>query len=125
MTSIDRVKDIEILTDDGGVRVHVRHDITVHNSVEVCTAVKKAWEGRGRPQRVVLDLSGVRHIDSSGIGALMEIRECTNRSGTRLVLFGLEEAPQRLLERTGLVRLFDVGERRDDPGLSRSGHLVF
>jgi len=109
MTSIDNVKDIEVLTDDGGVRVHVRHDITVHNSVEVCTAVKRALEERGRPERVVLDLSGVRRIDSSGVGALMRIRECTNRSGARLVLSGLKEAPQRLLERTGIIRLFGGG----------------
>jgi len=118
MTSIDNVKDIEVLTDDGGVRVHVRHDITVHNSVEVCTAVKRALEERGRPERVVLDLSGVRRIDSSGVGALMEIWECTNRSGARLGLSGLEEAPQRLLERTGIIRLFEVGENRGRPAIA-------
>ena len=118
MTSIDHVKDIEVLTDDGGVRVHVRHDITMHNSIEVCTAVKKAWEERGRPQRVILDLSGVRRIDSSGVGALMEISECTNRSGARLVLSGLEEAPQRLLERTGIIRLFEVGENLGRPAIA-------
>jgi anti-anti-sigma factor len=116
MTSIDHVKDIEVLTDDGEVRVHVRHDITMHNSIEVSTEVKRAWEERGRPQRVILDLSGVRRIDSSGVGALMEISECTNRSGARLVLSGLEEAPQRLLQRTGIIRLFEVRENhRPDP----------
>jgi anti-sigma B factor antagonist len=118
MTSIDHVKDIEVLTDDGEVRVHVRHDITMHNSIEVCTAVKKAWEERGRPQRVILDLSGVRRIDSSGVGALMEISEWANRSGARLVLSGLEEAPQRLLERTGIIRLFEVGENRGRPAIA-------
>ena len=118
MTSIDHVKDIEVLTDDGEVRVHVRHDITMHNSIEVCTEVKRAWEERGRPQRVILDLSGVRRIDSSGVGALMEISECTNRSGARLVLSGLEEAPQRLLERTGIMRLFEVGENRGRPAIA-------
>ena len=118
MTSIDNVKDIEVLTDDGGVRVHVRHDITVHNSFEVCTAVKRALEERGRPERVVLDLSGVRRIDSSRVRALMEIWECTNRSGARLGLSGLEEAPQRLLERTGIIRLFEVGENRGRPAIA-------
>jgi anti-anti-sigma factor len=115
MTSIDHVKDIEVLRDDGGVRVHVRHDITMHNATEVCTAVKKTWEERGRPQRVILDLSGVRRIDSSGVGALMEIWACTSRSGARLVLSGLEAAPQRLLGRTGIIRLFEVGENRGRP----------
>jgi anti-sigma B factor antagonist len=120
MTSIDHVKDIEVLTDDGEVRVHVRHDITMHNSIEVSTEVKRAWEERGRPQRVILDLSGVRRIDSSGVGALMEISERTNRSGARLVLSGLEEAPQRLLERTGIIRLFEVRENhRPDPSNKR------
>ena len=120
MTSIDHVKDIEVLTHDGEVRVHVRHDITMHNSIEVSTEVKRAWEERGRPQRVILDLSGVRRIDSSGVGALMEISERTNRSGARLVLSGLEEAPQRLLERTGIIRLFEVRENhRPDPSNKR------
>jgi len=48
MTSIDHVKDIDVLSDDGGVRVHVPHDITMHNSIEVCTAVKKKGLGGAR-----------------------------------------------------------------------------
>jgi hypothetical protein len=48
----------------------------------------------------------------------MEISECTNRSGARLVLSGLEEAPQRLLERTGIMRLFEVGENRGRPAIA-------
>ena len=118
MTSrVGPVVEIVASEDDDGLRVHVGKDITVHNSVHVCSAVYMAWTDRRRPQRITLDLSGARRIDSSGVGALMEIRERTNRLGARLVLCGLEESPRRLLERTGLIRLFEVGETAGNPAI--------
>jgi anti-anti-sigma factor len=108
MSVIDRSTSIEVSEDQGAVIVHVRSDITVKNSTEICEAVQSAWEEKGRPHRLILDLTGVQHIDSSGIGALMEIQQRMTNTNTMLVLTGLEEAPRRLLERTGISRLFEI-----------------
>jgi anti-anti-sigma factor len=112
MSVIDHAPEVEVLEDQHGTRVHVLGDITTRNSAEVSAAVQSALEEKGRLRRLVLDLSGVQHIDSSGIGALMEIQQRMQSANTRLVLTGMEEAPRKLLERTGISRLFDI--RADD-----------
>jgi ABC-type transporter Mla MlaB component len=70
--------------------------------------VQAAWEEKGRPRRVFMDLSGVQHIDSSGVGALMEIQQRAVRANVHLTLCKLENGPRRLLERTGISRLFEI-----------------
>ena len=114
MSVIDHSSAVEVSQDRGAVTVHVRSDITVKNSAEISAAVQSAWEEKGRPHHLVLDLSGVQHIDSSGIGALMEIHQRMENANTRLVISGLEAGPSRLLERTGINRLFDLRAGAND-----------
>src|SRR5215472_8525608 len=114
MSVIDRSSAVAVSEDRGAVTVHVPSDITVNNSAEISAAVQTAWEEKGRPHRLVLDLTGGQHIDSSGIGALMEIQQRMTNANTRLVISGLEEGPRRLWDRTGIGRLFDIGAGADD-----------
>jgi anti-sigma B factor antagonist len=61
-----------------------------------------------RPARLVLDLNGVVHIDSSGVGTLLEGLRKADRSQVRFVLCGLNDAARRMLERTRLSLVFDT-----------------
>jgi anti-anti-sigma factor len=99
------------------VYVTVPGDITVGNSAETVSAAIAEWEEHGRPRRMVLDLSNVQRIDSSGVGALMEIRQRVSKADTRVEVRGLHDSPRRLLDRTGIARLFEISER---PGTSRT-----
>jgi anti-anti-sigma factor len=93
------------------VYVEVPGDITVRNSAETVAAAIAEWEQHGRPRRMVLDLSNVQRIDSSGVGALMEIRQRVSEAETRVELRGFHDGPRRLLERTGIARLFEISDR--------------
>jgi anti-anti-sigma factor len=90
------------------VCVTISGGLTVRNAAETVATVLADWEEHGRPNRVVLDLSSVHRIDSSGVGALMEIRHRLDEASAQLVLRGLEEGPRRVLDRTGIARLFDI-----------------
>jgi anti-anti-sigma factor len=109
MTSIDSMADLYVTEDSQGLHVHVGNDITARNAEEVSASVSNAWESSSRPKHLIVDLRGVRRIDSAGAGALMEIRERMNRSNVAVTLSGLEPAPHRLLERTGIIDMFRTG----------------
>jgi anti-anti-sigma factor len=92
------------------VCVPIWGDITVRNSADIVESVVADWEKHGRPGRLILDLSGTRRIDSSGVGALMDIRRRVSEAGTRVVLSGVEEGPRRVLDRTGIARMFEIDD---------------
>ncbi len=54
-------------------------------------------------QRLVLDLSGLIHLDSTGIEALSELHQALDDRGVRLHLAGATGQPLSLLERSGFV----------------------
>src|ERR687885_531695 len=65
------------------------------------------------PQRLVVDLTDVRFIDSTALGVLIEARtRMTNRRAFLLASPGLET--RRALEVSGLARHFSVHESLDD-----------
>ncbi|MGH3337312.1 MAG: STAS domain-containing protein [Propionibacteriaceae bacterium] len=52
-------------------------------------------------RRLVLDLAGVRFIDSAGIGALLSIRERADRLRVEMALTNVPTQVERVLELTG------------------------
>ena len=64
------------------------------------------------PRTVRIDLSGVTHIDSSGVATLIEALKIARNCKTELRLQGLHDRLHRLLEATGILSLFDEGIER-------------
>lgn len=62
---------------------------------------------------VVLALDGVTFLGTSGLAALIELRENAQRSGTRLVLACTERRVLRPLGIAGLHHLFDIHDSVD------------
>ena len=59
-------------------------------------------------QKILLNLAGVRYIDSSGIGELIANYTTVGRSGGKLKLLSLTDRVQDLLVITKLLTVFDV-----------------
>lgn len=57
---------------------------------------------------VVIDLSAVTFIDSSGLGVLVGAQRNARRRGGELVLSGPTSATFKVLEMTGLHKLFTI-----------------
>jgi len=64
--------------------------------------------------KILLNLGGVRYIDSSGIGELIANYTTVGRSGGQLKLLNLTEKVQDLLVITKLLTVFDVYEAEAD-----------
>ncbi|HLH08681.1 MAG TPA: STAS domain-containing protein [Terriglobales bacterium] len=69
------------------------------------------------PQKrpIVLDLSQVSYMDSSGLGALVSVWASARRNGVELKLASLSERVKELLHLTSLDKLFAISRFPDTP----------
>jgi len=65
---------------------------------------------RSMPPAVMLDLSEVSYIDTSGLATLLEASRIARQQGTRLVLHGLQGQPRELLHFSQIDHLLDIAE---------------
>lgn len=91
--------DVAILDLDGEVRIG-------DSATALRSAIRElVAEGN---QKILLNLAGVRYIDSSGIGELIANYTTVGRTGGRLKLLSLTDKVQDLLVITKLLTVFDV-----------------
>lgn len=91
--------------DGGELTLVVTGDLDHATSHRLPEAVHESAEAEGAPERVVVDLSAVSFIDSTGLGALIRVQQdLTGEGGGTTVLRGLAPKFRRLLEMTGLDR---------------------
>lgn len=87
--------------------------IAVAGDLDIATAdhlFREAHEALRASQvdTLVLDLSGVAFLDSSGIGTLVELRNVATDTGGQLVLRRPSDRTRRLLEITALDSVFRI-----------------
>ncbi len=63
---------------------------------------------------LVIDLSGVSYMDSSGVGTMVYVKREVERRGRRLVLAGLQARVRGVLEITHLDKFFTIVDRVDE-----------
>ena len=63
--------------------------------------------------RIVLDLAGVRYVDSKGLGELIECYSASRSHGEPVRLLGVSERLADLLVVTKLVNVFECFDTRD------------
>jgi anti-sigma B factor antagonist len=101
----------EIARSDGTVVVSLAGELDLYNAHEVREALLECCAES--PDRLVVDLSGVKFIDSTALGVLIEARtKLPNRRGFLLAAPGLET--RRALEISGLDRHFAVHDSLDE-----------
>jgi len=88
------------------VTVLVRGDIDLREAGELRGVLADACSGAHRS--VLIDLSGVHFIGSSGLGVLARAGDEMHDAGRTLVIRGCSPALLRAFEVTGLRRVLDV-----------------
>jgi len=63
---------------------------------------------------VVLDLTGVRFVDSSGLGAFISCLRKLNAKGGDLKLSGMSTQVRAVFELVRMHRVFDIAATKDD-----------
>jgi anti-sigma B factor antagonist len=97
----------------GWPTVHVEGEVDISTVDQLVTALDKAES----EDRLLVDLSGVAFMDSTGLRALVERHQRFEESGRRLVLMLAPGPVTRLIELTGVDQkvevVADVGELPD------------
>ena len=91
----------------GAVVIAVSGDLDIATADELFREAHETLRG-GAPASLVLDLSGVAFLDSSGIGTLVELRNVATDTGGALTLRHPSDRTKRLLEITALDRVFTI-----------------
>jgi anti-sigma B factor antagonist len=90
----------------------VTGDIDLANSPEVRKALLSELKELRTP-RVVMNLSKVRSIDSSGVASLVEGLKASRDAGSRFILFGLSASAREVLQLSRLLKIFEVYDNEE------------
>ena len=71
-------------------------------------------EAIGRGSKVLVDLSGVAYIDSSGVASLVEAFQKAKKSGVEFALVSVNASARRVLELARLDKVFVIHENLSD-----------
>jgi anti-sigma B factor antagonist len=96
----------------GSVRVTIIHEprVDAKSGGELHAAIRQLIDGGDR--RIVIDLSAVRFIDSTGLGALVASFKHMGKSG-QLVLCGVCDAVVTLFKLTRMDKVFRLFPSRE------------
>jgi anti-sigma B factor antagonist len=90
----------------GSVLVRLRGDFDLYSCAEVRSEVEGLY-GEAETE-VVLDLSGVTFLDSSGLGTLIGLQKRANQGSGQLKLTGLTSQVQKIFDITHLTGAFTI-----------------
>jgi anti-sigma B factor antagonist len=71
---------------------------------------KAALDSLTKTQRLAINLTQVKYIDSSGIASLLEVLKEARKVGKRVMLFGVNGAVLQVLQLTRLTGVFEIVE---------------
>jgi anti-sigma B factor antagonist len=104
---------VEWIGDDRrAVVVEAVGDIDLHRSAEFQEELLALPEQR--PEQIIVDLSGVTYMDSSGVASLVKLLARVRRTNMALKLVGLTPRVRSVFEITRLETVFEIYPSREE-----------
>lgn len=107
----DDVLQIRSETREGGEIVAPEGDVDLSRSPTLRQALREAQARK--PKRLIVDLSGVDYMDSSGVATLVEALQIARRTDTRIVLCGMRDRVRSIFEIARLDSVFAIAPNID------------
>ena len=101
----------EIREEQGALVVAFNGDIDLQSSPE---ARQVLLEAVGKNMPILVDLSGVGYIDSSGVASLVESFQTARKGAQNLVLVSVSDGAKRVLQLARLDKVFTICDSLDD-----------
>jgi anti-sigma B factor antagonist len=103
--------EIRMEREDLSVVVSPSGDVDLSRSPALRSVLREAQVKK--PPRVVIDLSLVDYMDSSGVATLVEAYQIARRNNTKMVLCGLRDRVRSIFEIARLDTVFTITDSRD------------
>ena len=110
-----RVGEVTILDLKGRIRIS-GGTLALHKAIRCLVDEGKT--------KILLNLAGVTHIDSMGLGELISSHVTLRQKGGEIKLINLTERIQDLMTITKLLTVFDVYDNEPDALASFKGHVL-
>jgi anti-sigma B factor antagonist len=98
--------EIKLTTADSGTVLAPQGEIDLSRApafrVHLSQAQKK------RPKKLVIDLTAVPYMDSSGVATLVEAMQAARKNGSQLILCGLQSKVRSIFEISRLDMVFTI-----------------
>lgn len=98
---------ITVTSKDSGLTIALSGEIDHHGARSMMAQLDETIATR-LPARLVLDMSGVTFMDSSGIAVLLRALRQMERSGGSLRVTGIPTQARRVLDAAGVGRLIPL-----------------
>lgn len=97
---------IDIVEEKSQMIVYVSGEVDIYTAPDLKKKVLKLTAQKGNT--VIIDLSDVNYMDSTGIGVFISALKSTKENDSRLKLVNLQSSVMRLFEITGLIEIIDI-----------------
>jgi anti-sigma B factor antagonist len=104
---------ITVLQNDDEALVQLNGHTTVDSSPDLRDRLLEMLAEEPSPRVVTVDLTGVTHIEASGIATLIEARKIARHRQITFCLQGLSGPVLRLFEVTGVLALFEANDCKE------------
>jgi anti-sigma B factor antagonist len=104
--------EVLVRTTDNATIIDCTGDVDLYSSPQLREKLLEAM--RGANSSVLVNMSGVGYIDSSGIATLVEGLQLSQKTRTRFGLFGLRSNARSVLELARLNKVFAIFENEQD-----------
>lgn len=98
----------------GRTLVRMIGDCDLYNAPRFKTAILERLEAGDR--RMLFDMSGLRYLDSTGVGAIIAILQTSKKCGGEIVFRGVSGSPRRVLEISSILPLMKL----ENPSLAET-----
>lgn len=102
----------ETFEQEGATIVCLKGDVDLHRAPELHDRLVKITGDR--PGRIVVDLTNVRYIDSSGVATLISAFQRVNQYGGTLSLAGMQPRVRSVFEIAQLERILPMYGSREE-----------
>lgn len=110
-----RERDVAVLDLKGRIRIN-GGTLALHRSIRCLVEEGKT--------KILLNLAGVTHIDSTGLGELISSYVTVSNKGGQIKLVHLTERFKDIMTITKLLTVFDVYDNEPDALASFTGHVL-
>ncbi len=103
---------VSVRRDPDATIVTLAGEVDLRTSPQLRNTLHELLENR--PPRIIIDLSDVSYVDSSGVGTIVELKRRAMRSGSDVILVGLQTRVRSVFEITRLDKFFTIAKDIDE-----------
>lgn len=104
---------VKIRNENGAMVASIAGDIDHHSAREMRLRIDAEFEKSGAPS-LILDMSGVKFMDSSGLGLILGRFTKASAAGASFGVVNPSQSVKRVLDIAGADRLISITENNDD-----------